>query len=102
MTREAKTSEELMNLSRGSMRTRSTSDKRSEDERRTNQPCEVHPELRTEERDEDRAGLPTQPPKFRELFRSQPCGTRAEEGEELKNHNPLELQKLERGETKRS
>ena len=55
-TRGAKTSEERMNLSTstiGSMRTRSTSDKRSEDERGTNEPWEVHLELRTEERDKD-------------------------------------------------
>ena len=50
------------------MRSRPTSDKRSEDERRTNEPWEVHLELRTEERDEDRVGLPTQRPKFAKFF----------------------------------
>ena len=48
-------------------------------------------------------GLPTQQPKFARIFFTvKPCETKAEEGEELKNHNPLELRKLERGETKRS
>ena len=52
----------------GSMRSRSASDKRSEDERRTNEPWEVHLELRTEEMDEDRVRLPTQRPKFGRIF----------------------------------
>ena len=59
---------EQKGASRGSMRTRSTSDKRSEDERGTNEPREVHLELRTKERDEDRVGRPTQPLKFGRIF----------------------------------
>ena len=61
-------SEEQMNLStltRGSMRSRSTSDKRSEDKGRTNEPREVHLQLRTRPSDEDRVGLPIKPAKFR-------------------------------------
>ena len=61
-TREAKRSEEQMDLAistRGSTRTRSTSNKRSEDEQRTNETREVHLKLGTEEKDEDRAGLLT-------------------------------------------
>ena len=104
------------------MRSRSTSDKRSEDEQGTNEPWEVHLELRTEKRDEDRMGLPTQRQKFARIFlqlalwdqgwgrggaeKSQPSrATKTREGgdkKELRSHNPLEPQKLERGETKRS
>ena len=72
-----------MNLStstRGSMKTRSTSDKRSKDEQGTNEPWEVYLEQRTKERDEYQAGLPTQPLKFgRILFTVKSCGTKAEE-----------------------
>ena len=39
---------ELLASTRGSMRSRSTSDKRSEDEQGTNEPWEVHLELRAD------------------------------------------------------
>ena len=92
---------DLSTSTRGSMRTRSTSDKRSDDERRTNVPWDVHQELKTEGRDKSRAGFPTQPPKFGRIFFTVSLVGPRLRGEELKSHNPVDLQTREGGDKKK-
>ena len=109
------------------MRLRSRSDKRSEDKRRTNGPTNINKRFHEDEidkrqekrrrarnewtlggspwaenrgRNEDRMGLPTQPAKFGRICLQLVLWDQGWEGEELKSHNPLDLQTRERGDKK--